>query len=227
MFRKTQLREELEFATMRRMSVKKLRILLEERGISQSELARWLGRDKAVVTNLLQGKRLLKADEAMMIARQLGVSVADILEDQVRPASGAKPPQGRLEERTLIPFRHAPLQAKGLGPVVQRGGRYFLEDVSGFGDQAYALEVRDDSMNMLGILPGDVVISALDRVVACGQICVAQHYDAAKADAQTLIRRYDPPYLTAHSTSASFRPLHLEKDDIRVVSPVLKLVRLW
>lgn len=195
----------------------KLKALLARHGITQTELARLLGRDKSVVTNLLQGKRQLKADEAGVIARELGVPVAEILglqEDAV----------GGVAEAVLIPFQHAPQRSKRARQVVHKGGRYYLEEGGGFSPRAYALEVRDDGLNLSGVLPGDVVISELDRPVRPGQLVVAQHY--AEGGAVTLVRRFDPPYLMAHSTSPHHRALHLEQDDVRVVSPVLKLVRL-
>lgn len=53
------------------MSIEKLKELLEAHQVNQTQLARLLGRDKAVITNLLQGRRQLKAEEAVVIARHL------------------------------------------------------------------------------------------------------------------------------------------------------------
>jgi transcriptional regulator with XRE-family HTH domain len=194
----------------------KLKALLNRHGVTQTELARLLGRDKSVVTNLLQGRRQLKADEAGIISKKLGVPVAEILGLQ-ESATG-------VAEACLIPFQHAPTKAKKARQVVQKGGKYFLEESAGFSGKAYALEVRDDALNLSGVLPGDIVISELDRPCKPGQIVAAQHY--AGGGAATIIRRYDPPFLVAHSTNPAHRTLHVERDDVRLVSPVLKLVRL-
>lgn len=192
----------------------KLKTLMEKHGVSQTALARILGRDKAVVTNLYQGRRQLKADEAMRIARHLGVPVAEVL--------GAEAAAG-LAEPSLIPFHHEPAKARACPHVVRRDGKYYYEEPSQVSGKAYALEVRDDSLNLAGFLPGDIVFSELDRRVKKGDVAVTQHYE--KQDAQTLLRIYEPPYLRPHSTSAAFKPLHLEEDDVRVVSPVIRLVR--
>jgi len=196
----------------------KLRELLARNGITQTELARLLGRDKSVVTNLLQGRRQLKADEATVIARALHVPVAEILGVAEKEAARG------VEEGALIPFQHEPKLARKARQVVHRGGKYYLEEAGRFSARAYALEVPDDGLNLSGVLPGDVVISELDRACRAGQIVVAQHY--ASGGARTLVRRYQPPFLAVHSTNPAMRPLHLEHDDVRAVSPVLKLVRL-
>lgn len=197
------------------MDLMKLKGLLESHGITQTELARLLGRDKSVVTNLLQGRRQLKADEAKLIADVLGMPVGDLLGEARKG----------VEESGLIPFQHEPVKARRARQVVEKNGKFYLEDNTGFSSKAYALEVRDDGLNMAGVMAGDVVISELDRPCKAGQVVVAQHYVAGAAE--TIVRKYEPPFLLPHSTNPAFRPLHLERDDVRAVSPVLKLVRLF
>lgn len=195
----------------------KLKKLLASHGINQTQLARLLGRDKSAITNLLQGRRLLKADEAGVIAQALGVPVGQILGLDDALSAG-------VEERCLIPFQHAPQKTRQARQVVQKGGTYYLEETGTFSPKAYALEVRDDGLNLSGILPGDIVISELDHPAKPGQFVLAQHY--AGGGAETLVRRFDPPYLAVHSSNPVHRTLSLDHDDVRVVSPVLKLVRL-
>lgn len=199
------------------MDVMKLKMLLIKHGITQTELARLLGRDKSVVTNLMQGRRQLKADEAALIAQRLNVPVAELIGIQEQAVRG-------VEEQFLIPFQQEPKHLRKGRQVVQKGGRYFLEESGAFTDKAFALEVRDDGLNLAGILPGDIIISELDRTCKSGQFVVAQRYQGRGAD--TIIRRLESPFLMSHSTNPSHKPLHLEEDDVRVVSPVMKLVRL-
>ncbi len=195
-----------------------LKKLLAKHGISQTELAAILGRDKSVITNLFQGKRQLKADEAASIAEHLGVTVAQVMGLKEQAA------QGFSEPSVLIPFQHPPVASKKTKGVVQKGGKFFLEtENAGYTDKVYALEMRDNSMNLAGILAGDILISELDQPYKNGQVVVAQHYQ--KNGAVTIVRSFSPPFLIAHSTSQEFVPLQLENDDIRVVSPVLKLIR--
>jgi len=195
-----------------------LKDLLAQHGISQTELAAILGRDKSVVTNLFQGRRQLKADEAGKIAEHLGVSVAEVMGRNEQQAHGFS------EHSVLIPFQHAPKSSKKIAGVVQKGGKFFLETENiGYTDKAYALEMSDESMNLAGILAGDIIISELDRPHKNEQLVIAQHYQ--KGGAGTVIRNYSHPFLVPQSTSLQFQPLHLEHDDVRIVSPVLKLIR--
>lgn len=202
------------------MNLSPLKQLLLRNGITQTELARILGRDKSVVTNLFQGRRQLKAEEAMLIAGHIGVPVTQIL--------GIKEPAGGFEEPALlIPFQHEPERAKKLSNVVKKDGKFYLEaeDSAGYSPKAYALEVRDDSMNLSGILEGDIVISELNRACKPGQIVVAQHYQGRGA--KTVVRKFAPPFLLPHSTAAGFTPLSLESGEGRAVSPVIRLIRTF
>lgn len=195
-----------------------LKQLLTKHGITQTDLAGILGRDKSVVTNLFQGKRQLKAEEATKIADYIGVSVTQIL--GVRDS-------GLAEPALLIPFQQEPVHAKKSSGVVKKEGKFYLEVEGGgsYSPKAYALEVRDDSMQLAGILTGDVVISELDKPCKPGQIVIAQHYQGRGA--KTLIRTYDPPFLTPHAIGGGFKPLNVDGDDVRLVSPVLKLIRAF
>lgn len=200
------------------MNLSHLKEVMSRHGISQTDLARILRRDKSVITNLFQGKRQLKADEAMLIARHIGVPVTEILGIPQERA-------GLMEPSVLIPFQHEPKQWKQHGNVVKKEGKFYLEmgERQEFSAKCYALQVPDDSLNLLGILEGDFVISELDRPCKPGQIVVAQHYIGRGA--RTVIRKYEAPLLLAHSTNAEHKALSADGDEVRLVSPVLKLIR--
>lgn len=205
-----------------RMNLSHLKQLLTKHGLTQTDLARLLRRDKAVITNLFQGKRQLKADEATIIASHLGVTVAQVLGIDEQRAAG-----GMAEPRVLIPFQHEPQRAQRHSNVIEKDGRFFLEMGEGgsYSPKAYALEVGDEGMNLAGILPGDIVISELDRPCKPGQVVVAQHYQGRGA--KTVLRKYEPPFLLPHSTDPAFRPVSLDSGDARAVSPALKLIRVF
>lgn len=203
------------------MDIMHLKQLLTRHGITQTDLARILRRDKSVITNLFQGKRQLKAGEAALIASHLGVTVAEVMGiTDERAGELAEPP-------ALIPFQHEPSHARNRPDIVKKDGRFYLEVPDGgrYSAKAYALEIKDESMNLAGIIPGDVIISELDRPCKPGQMVVVQLYQGRGA--ATVVRKYEPPYLVPHSTMPSFRPVSIEKSDVRLVSPVLRLVRAY
>ncbi len=197
-----------------------LKRLLARHGITQTDLARIISRDKSVITNLFQGKRQLKADEAARIASHIGVPVAQVMGIKEKALSGM------AESPALIPFHADPVHRRKSSHIVKKDGRYYFEDSEGsHSPKVFALEVRDDSMNLSGILPGDIIISELDRACKPKQLVVAQHYHGRGAT--TVVRRYEAPLLVPHSTSSSYKPLNLENDEARLVSPVLKLIRVF
>jgi SOS-response transcriptional repressor LexA len=125
----------------------------------------------------------------------------------------------------LIPFQAEPEQVKRSG-VVKKEGKFFLEiNEKSVSPKAFALEVSDDSMNLAGIMKGDIVISELDRPCKHGQIVIAQHYQGKGA--KTLIRKYEAPLLLPYSTLPMFKPLRMDDTNARLVSPVLKLIRTY
>ncbi len=199
-----------------------LKKLLSKHGLTQTDLAHLLKRDKAVVTNLFQGKRQLKADEAAIIASHLGITVADVMGIQERGKS-----KGFGEMPVLIPFQQDPQKVKKHPNVVRKGGKFYLEasEIAVHSKDAFAVEVSDDGMNMSGIFAGDIVISDMARMCRVGQIVIAQHYQGRGA--KTVIRKYEPPYLLPHSSSQGFKPLSLDSGEARAVSPVLKLIRVF
>src|SRR5271154_6719685 len=115
------------------MNLSYLKQLLAKHGVNQTDLARILGRDKSVITNLFQGKRRLKADEATLIARHINVPVAHILGVQL-----SEPP-------VLIPFQHEPEHCRKFSNVVKKEGKFYLEveESAGYSPKTYALEVHD------------------------------------------------------------------------------------
>jgi transcriptional regulator with XRE-family HTH domain len=205
---------------MVQMNTSHLKKLLIKHGILQIDVARILGRDKSVVTNLLQGKRQLKADEAAVIAKYIGVPVSEVL--------GVHEPDIGRAMPVLIPFKYEPHHCKKMPNVVKKKGRFYLETSAGEGyspNKSYALEIDDDSMNMAGILRGDLVISEINRPCKSGQIVIAEHYRGREGD--TIIRKYKPSFLLPSSMSSAYKPLSLKDDDIRLLSPVLKLIRIF
>lgn len=200
------------------MHLARLKELLETHGITQAELARLLKRDRAVITNLMYGRRNLKANEAVTIANYLNVPVSDLLGLGNAEA---------LAEPSVIPFQHAPSAASRKSRhIIKKKGAYFLETEHASGPKMFALEVRDESLNLAGFLPGDIVIADMDRPLVEGDVAVIQHYHE-EDNAETILRRYSPPLLLPHSTQPQFVPLKEKDKSVRIVAPVVKLMRFF
>jgi SOS-response transcriptional repressor LexA len=72
------------------------------------------------------------------------------------------------------------------------------------------------SLDLLGILPGDVLMVDQNRRPKAGDIVCAQITDLATGRTETVMRRFEPPFLTTYS--AKMGPGRPEAvDDERVV----------
>ncbi len=206
------------------MSMKHLKELLVAKGKTQSQLAEALGRDKSAITNLLQGKRQLKASEIPVIAAFLGVHETHVLGMPDAPAP--KPvTDGGLQEAVRIPFQGAPsAQTLRSGQIVEENGRYYYEETALPEAHCYMLEVRDDSLNLAGVLRGDLLLCDPKRTPQDGDIVIVQHYNE-DGSAQTLIRGYQPPFLEVASTTPTHAKLHEDRANVAIMAVVIRLIR--
>ena len=201
------------------MDMNNLKKLLKECGVSQADLARLLGRDRSVITNLMHGRRQLKAGEAEIIANHLGVAINKIYggADNVFAAS----------EPTMIPFQSEPTaDITCNSQVIKRGKTYYLEaNLPEANDRFYAYQVRDNSLNLRGVLKGDVIIAEMDAEYQDNSLVIIQHY--IDSGAETLLRYYQKPLLLPYSTSPEHESFSDEQDNVRIVSPVRRLMRMF
>ena len=205
--------------------MKHLKELLVAKGKTQSQLADALGRDKSAITNLLQGKRQLKASEIPVIAAFLGVHETQVLGMPDTPAPAPEPALDGLQEPARIPFQGAPSpQTLRSGQLIEDNGRYYYEEAAAPEAHCYMLEVRDDSLNLAGVLRGDLLLCDPKRAAQDGDIVIVQHYND-DGSAQTLIRGYQPPFLEVASSSPLHAKLHEERANVAIMATVIRLIR--
>lgn len=193
-----------------------------------AKVSRAIGKNHAYLQQFIRRgvPRTLPEAVRYALAEFLGVHHTELMDDAV-----ALKQQG-MEESPGIPFQHAPrtlLQSVSGAPkqIIRKGDTYYISGIETESDKMFALEVKDRSLNLSGFLPGDVVISDLDAPTGDARFVIAQHYLDDDGDAETLIRIWQRPYLMPHSTDPGFRPLHVEDDNIRIVSPILKKMTLF
>lgn len=202
-----------------------LRELLIRCNVSQTELAKVLNRDKSAITHLLQGKRHLKAEEVVKIATFLNVSELEVLGIKKHEPIEYKTETSVPDEQQWIPFQTPPsLELQRSNYVIQQGEFFYFYDGSSATDKSYALEVNSNALVLSGFMIGDVIISELDKEIRPGDVVVVQHFNNNQSE--TLLRKYQPPYLVPHSSNPEFKRLHEERSNVRMISPVIKLVRI-
>lgn len=211
------------------MAMEHLKSLLKSQDVSQTQLAVVLGRDKSAITNLLQGKRKLKADEVIKIARFLNVPEAKVLGiESVAPITTSSASAASflgMSEGEAIAFMAEPSQQLlASGSIFQKDGRYYLSEATKSTPNTIALEVKDRSLDLSGVMPGDVVIVEMGRPAKPDDVVVVQYY--MNDTAQTILRKYQPPFLLPHSSQMDMERLHEARETVRIVGPVVRLVRM-
>jgi hypothetical protein len=71
--------------------------------------------------------------------------------------------------------------------------------------------LRTRALDLMGYLPGDIVVLDLNAPWRAGDVVCAQLYNHERGRTETVWRRYEPPYLIAQSTDSAFwKPVHEE-----------------
>jgi hypothetical protein len=111
-----------------------------------------------------------------------------------------------------------PFDAKGADPAVSAA----LKALIGGRKAADPWTIRTRALERIGYLPGDIVIVDLGRRPEAGDAVCAQVYDWRRADAETVMRLYEPPYLVAASLDEGLRrPLVVDNERVIIKGVVL------
>lgn len=86
--------------------------------------------------------------------------------------------------------------------------------------------MRGTALDMSGVMPGDILIIDMNRRPSAGDIVCAQIYDWSASRAETIFRRFDPPFLMTHSSSGPpARPVVVDDDTIAIRGVAVGLIR--
>lgn len=173
-------------------------------GQTHESLAQALGRDRAVVSRILNGHQLMKPDQAEVIAEHLEAPLDEVLREAGIFSENAAPVgQPGFAEADVAPF--APEKASGsvAAMVAASVGR------EGAGVDIW--RVKTSAMSLAGYLPGDFMLVDAHKADQCmaGDIVIAQVYDWQIGSATTLLRRWQPPVLVAASTDPKDEKVHV------------------
>ncbi len=87
--------------------------------------------------------------------------------------------------------------------------------------QSFWMQVSAPSLALAGVLPGDYLIVDPNVVPRRGDPVVVQCYDEARADAETRLLEFQPPYLVPRSTDLRYQPMAVDDGRARVVGVVV------
>lgn len=82
------------------------------------------------------------------------------------------------------------------------------------------------ALDLLGILPGDLLFIDRNKRPKAGDIVIARLTDLATSRAETVIRRFDPPFVTTHSAKLGpSRPEQVDDDRVTILGVELGMIR--
>lgn len=86
--------------------------------------------------------------------------------------------------------------------------------------------MKGRALDLLGVLPGDILIIDQNRLAKSGDVVCVQITDFATGGTETVMRLYDPPYVVAHSAKLGpIRPELVDDDRVVVMGVSAGLIR--
>lgn len=207
--------------------MKHLKEALKKQGKTQAGLAEALGRDKSAITLLLQGKRQLKAREILIIATYLKMSEAEVLGI---PAPSHTPPPMVTEVVKNAPPLRIPVAGQvsdallASGNVIQIKENYFYQGAAVPDAGCFMLEVADYSLELCGLIPGDLVLCDPNKILKKDDIILVKQ-TLANGVERGVLRKYQPPFLEFSSTRTGFERLHEERSNVEIIATIVELIR--
>lgn len=195
----------------------------EERGISQSELARRLQVTRSAVAQWESGTTGPSMENLREAALELRVSF-----DWLATGRGQKTTEPVVATPSLSKIQHIPLLSwVSAGKLTEAGAQIPLQDARiltfsslGRGD-FFALQVAGDSMDRLSPDGSIIVINRADRQLIAGKAYVFSQ----RGEATYKLWEPEPPHLAPYSTNPAHKPIFVvRKRDLEVVGRVRRTV---
>ena len=199
---------------------------------------------RSVARQLLQGRNMVDDTQALLrvwiekILRERDITKTGL----ARKAGVAVTTVTRLFEEDYVGTMNASsiakiVRATGIPAPRNLGG---VDGPQGFGEaeispidmtnhtEAHISEwtINSHSMILAGFLPGDRITVSDNITPHSGDIVIAQLYNNERGTAETVIRVWLPPYLTAASTNLEDRrPVLVDNNNVMIRGVVTKTVR--
>lgn len=188
-------------------------------GKTSQDVAEAIGRDRAVVSRIMNGHQLMTLDQAKVLAAFLDVDISDMLVKagltDAPVAQAMRPGFSESDAAAWIPDPDGGDRQQ----VVSIG------DALGARPGVDIWRVKSKAMALAGMLAGDFMLVDTHQAerVRAGDVVVAQVYN--RTGATTVLRRFEPPVLVAASADPDEGRVHVV-DGINVVIRG-KIVASW
>lgn len=191
-----------------------LRAVAQHMNQSLSELALNSGLAASTLTRFMNDRsgKLTVTDRTLdAVARYTGVP------KNVLPGQRSLPGFGESE---VVPFEagsaEPPPQWVHTAVAAHKGNRNGVD----------AWVMKGWALDLLGILPGDIIMIDQNRRPKAGDIVCAQLRDLATGRAETVMRRYEPPFLLSYSAKTGpSRPEQVDDDRVIIIGVEVGVIR--
>lgn len=190
-------------------------------GVTADQIAARLGRDRSVVSKILNGKQRMTLEWAQAFADVLDCPLATVLEK-----AGVAEPEVASRLRNEVTGGDAQPWSSGSAHEDARL-KSLTELLAPKSAGASVWRVTSKAMALAGYLQGDflVVDTNLSERVKGGDAVVAEVYDLRAGTLKIVLRRYEPPALVAATVAPETDRVHVA-DGVNVVVKG-KVVASW
>ncbi len=177
-------------------------------GLTSFDLGDAIGRDRSVISKILNGYQRMTLDQARILADRLGVPLPLMLEKSgLADAPTAQQLAPGFSESDAAPYTPQPANEQRERQIATVMGQRPGVDV---------WRVKSRALALAGVLEGDFILvdtHAAERVRP-GDVVIAQIYNPRGAT--TVLRRFEPPVLVAASADPADARVHVV-DGVNVV----------
>lgn len=193
-------------------------------GVTAEEIAKRMGRTRANVSHILNGRQRMSLEWAQAFADVLQVPLAQVIEKAgiAEPAVARTLSPGFAESDAVAwTPQHEPNRS-----LVSQSLR-IAEALGADRPGIDAWKIKARSMALAGLLPGDfaLVDTHQSERVKAGDVVLAQVYDNNAGTAATVIRRFEPPVLIAASCDPADARVHVVDGNNVVIRG--KIIAIW
>ncbi|MBO6816534.1 MAG: helix-turn-helix domain-containing protein [Rhizobiaceae bacterium] len=184
--------------------------LTEALGMSVSALAKNSSISPSTLNKFMNNtneKFLLSAKTLQKLSNYSGVPVLQL------PANGGR----GFREQEAIPFIYDSSRDERLQMAVR--------NMLGNSPSRTAWQIKSYSLDLEGIMPGDIVIVDQGLSASNGKQVCAQIYNNAVGAAQTVFRLHRQPYLMTHSSKEIETPVLVDGSNVKIMGVIDGLLR--
>ena len=188
-------------------------------GVTAEDIAKKMGRDRTVVSHIYAGRQQMSLGWAKVFSEVLDVSLSDVLERA-----------GIADHPTAKQFQAGFSDSDAVAWAPKNDGDPGIEIARALGSDKPGVDVwqiRTDALHLQGILPDDFILVDTHAAERCGpgDIVIAQIYNWQTGEANTILRRYEPPVLVAANSNPDGTRVHVVDNNNVVIRG--KVISSW